>query len=110
MVSGLTIDTTALALSTAQNATTVSTVLSPKTMTRSPRCDAALDQDVRQVVGAPIDGAERQAILGPDERDLVAEHARGVLDVVVQLGNGSVDVGHGWMRAGRPRGAAAAAT
>ena len=45
--------------------------------------------------GAPIDGPERQAILGPDERDLVAQHARGVLDVVVQLGDGSVDVGQG---------------
>ncbi len=67
--------------------------------------DAALDQDVRQVVGAPIDGAERQAILGPDEPDLVAQHARGVLDVVVQLGDGSVDVGHGWMRVGGPCGA-----
>jgi hypothetical protein len=46
------------------------------------------------VVGAPIDLSERQAILAPDESDLAAEDARGVLDVVMQLGNGSVDVGH----------------
>jgi hypothetical protein len=55
--------------------------------------DATLDQDVRQVVGAPIDGAERQAILAPDERDLVAERARRARRSRA-AGERPVDVGH----------------
>ena len=92
MVSGLTIETTAFALSTPQNETTVSTVLSAKTTTRSPRATPRRDQRVRESVRARVELGIGEPLLLADERDLVREPARRVDQVVVEQGDG---VGHG---------------
>ena len=57
--------------------------------------DAVLDQRLRQGVGAPIELAVGEALLVGDESDLVRQAARGVFEIVLQLRDGTVHVGHG---------------
>ena len=58
---------------TAQNETTVSTVLSAKTMTRSPRSTPRRDQSGGQGIGALVELAVGEPLPLADQRDLVGQ-------------------------------------
>ena len=87
MVCGWTMLTTAFALSTAQNAITDSTVLSPNTTTPVPGLHAAAFQGIRQSIGPGLEVGVGQALAVAYQRDLVREALRGVNEIVVKQRN-----------------------